>query len=133
MITPSTNEALIREMQATCLPNAPRYPFEDAYWWIVEEDGQCVAFAGYSPSKQWADTIYLCRSGVIPEAQGRGLQKKLIRARLRHAKKNGARWAITDTRHNPASANSLIACGFRMYTPKHPWSFADACYWIKAL
>lgn len=133
MIRQTTDQALIKEMQATCLPGAPRYPFEDAYWWIAEEDGQVVGFAGYTPSQQWASTVYLCRAGVIPVARGRGLQKRLIRARLKHAKKNGAKWAVTDTRHNPASANSLIACGFRMYTPQHPWSFADAAYWIKTL
>lgn len=133
MIRQTTDAALIREMQLVCIPNAPRYPFEDAYWWIAEEDGQCVAFAGYAPSQQWANTIYLCRAGVIPVARGQGLQKKLIRARLQHAKRHGAEWAVTDTRRNPASANSLIACGFRMYTPQHPWGFTDACYWRKSL
>ena len=45
------------------------------------------------------------------------------------AKKLGWNWCITDTTANPASSNSLISCGFKMYTPANPWSFKNACYW----
>jgi len=45
------------------------------------------------------------------------------------AKKLGWSWVITDTTNNPASANSLISCGFKIYRPGNPWSFRNAIYW----
>jgi len=38
-------------------------------------------------------------------------------------------WVITDTNENPASANNLIATGFKMFEPSEPWSFKTALYW----
>ena len=38
-------------------------------------------------------------------------------------------WIITDTTDNPASSNSLINAGFKIYTPSAPWSFKHAIYW----
>lgn len=40
---------------------------------------------------------------------------------------------ITDTSDNPSSANNLIKCGYRMFTPEHPWGFRHTCYWEKNL
>lgn len=91
--------------------------------------GDLAGFAGLAPSSRWADTGYLCRAAVLPDYRGRGLQKRLIRVRIAKARRLGWRWLVTDTRQNPASANSLIDCGFRMFEPSEPWSFSDACYW----
>lgn len=107
--------------------------FKQGHWWIVYLGNFAVGFAGMVPSKRWGDAVYFCRSGVHPDYRGRGIQKRLIRARLAKARKLGMNWAITDTRRNPASANSLISEGFRMYQPALPWSFKDACYWRKKL
>ena len=64
---------------------------------------------------------------------GHGLQLRLINARLRKAKELGWAWCITDTTDNPASANSLINAGFKLYTPANPWGFARALYWKRKL
>lgn len=104
------------------------------FWWMAfDESREPIGFAGMHPSVRWSDAVYLCRSGVTFAARGQGLQKRLIAARLVSARHYGFRHVITDTRRNPASANSLIACGFRMYQPAAPWSFRDACYWKKEL
>lgn len=107
--------------------------FDSGEWWIATYRGEPIAFAGVRQSRQWSDTVYLCRAGVLPAYRGRGLQKRLIKKRLDYARKHGYAWAITDTRRNPASANSLISAGFRMFEPSRPWSFKDACYWKKQL
>jgi GNAT superfamily N-acetyltransferase len=79
------------------------------------------------------DAVYLCRSGVIPKARGKGLQRKLISVRLRFARARCMTWAISDTFHNPASANNLIRCGFSMYEPSQPWGAKGTLYWRRRL
>jgi GNAT superfamily N-acetyltransferase len=73
--------------------------------------------------------MYLCRAGVLPAHRGQGLQKRLIRARIQVAKEKGMNWLVTDTNDNPASGNSLIACGFKLFEPTVPWAANGAIYW----
>lgn len=123
----------LRRLQRLCLPGDTVYPTSEGTWWIAYHDGQVAGFAGLVPSSRWLETGYLCRAGVLPEHRGRGLQKKLIKVRIAHARRLGWRWLLTDTRQNPPSANSLIACGFKMYDPAHPWGFKDSVYWRRKI
>ena len=117
-------------LQKKILPEDTPYKTDRGHWWIAyAEDGKPVGFAGIVRSTRWTDTGYLCRAGVLDGFTGHGLQKRLIDARLRQAKKLGWNWCITDTTDNPASSNSLISCGFKLYTPSNPWSFKNALYW----
>jgi GNAT superfamily N-acetyltransferase len=100
---------------------------------MAVDGGTPVGFAGYVRSAQWHDAVYLCRSGVLASHRGHGLQKRLIRAREQHARKRGYRWALTDTFDNPASSNSLISSGYRLYEPARPWGKRGALYWRKKL
>lgn len=111
----------------------PLVPDEFGYWWLAFDGVEAIAFAALSPSSQWQETGYLSRSGVLPEYRGHGLQKRMIRIRVKKAKRLGWVAVLSDTRQNPASANSLIGCGFKMYDPQRPWGFEDACYWRKKL
>lgn len=122
----------IEELQRECFGSII-VPAEKAIWWSAVDGNFLVGFAGLKVSEIWDRTVYLCLAGIEPQARGNGLQKRLIRARLKWAIQHGMQWAYTDTRQNPASANSLISCGFKMYEPLHPWSFRDACYWRKRL
>jgi GNAT superfamily N-acetyltransferase len=70
---------------------------------------------------------------VLPEARGQGLQRRLIGARERHARALGMAWLVTDTYQNPASSNSLIAAGYRLYEPAQPWGARGTLYWRKRL
>lgn len=130
----SAYKALI-DLQLTCLPGDEPETAQNGWWWLaVDEDGQAVGFAGMRPSDRWQRTMYLCRAGVIPGYRGRGIQKRLIRARLAKARALGNTHAITDcTTENPASARSLIAAGFRPYWPQVPWGLPHSIYWIKKL
>jgi GNAT superfamily N-acetyltransferase len=82
---------------------------------------------------RWIDTGYLCRAGVLSGYRGHGIQKKLIRARIRQAKALGWNWLVTDTYLNPASSNSLIATGFKLFEPSKPWGATQTLYWRKKL
>jgi GNAT superfamily N-acetyltransferase len=117
-------------LQKKILPMDTPYQPDRGHWWIAyAEDGKPVAFAGLVRSIKWSDTGYLCRAGVLDGYTGHGLQKRLILARIKQARKLGWSWLITDTTNNPASSNSLINAGFKIYQPGQPWGFRNAIYW----
>ena len=121
-------------LQKKCLPGDAPSDTTTGWWWIVYDALNLpCAFAGLVPSIRWRDTGYLCRAGVISSHRGQGLQKRLIRARVRQAKALGWNWLITDTYENPASSNSLIACGFKLFEPTKPWGADKTLYWRKKL
>ncbi len=122
-------------LQSNCLPFDKAVPTDDPDydWWLAEDGSEPIAFACFVPSVRSLHTAYFARSGVLPSARGNGLQKRLIRSRAAYAKRHGYVWAITDTTDNPASSNSLISCGFRLYQPAAPWAFAHSLYFRKKI
>lgn len=127
------NADFMSAIDQQCLPGCPAIDWSQGYWWIAYDDGMPVAFAGLKPSARFSGVGYLCRAAVLPSHRGRALQKRLIRVRLRMAKRLNWHTVVTDTYDNPASGNSLIACGFRLYTPEYPWSHEGACYWRRTV
>ena len=81
-------------------------------WWIGSLGGVPVCYAGaYGTGKKWS----LTRAGVLAEHRGHGLQRRLVRARERHARRRGAKQVSSYTHAgNYPSANNLIACGYRL-------------------
>ena len=121
-------------LQKQCLPSDSICDIKKGHWWIAYDEQMFpVGFAGMVRSYNFFDCGYLCRAGVVEKHQGKGIQKLLIKARERHAKRLGWNWLISDTTDNPASANSLISCGFKLYNPSSPWGFKHALYWRKQL
>jgi GNAT superfamily N-acetyltransferase len=117
-------------LQQICLPYDKPHKTNSGYWWVASNDGgDPIGFAGLVPSVRWSDTGYLCRAGVVPNCRGKGTQKKLIQVRIRQAKANGWQWLITDTYENPASSNSLIGMGFKLFEPSSPWGAKGTLYW----
>lgn len=129
---PEVEETLI-ELQRACLPHDASYFPGEGVWWIAYHRRTPVAFACLVPSQQVPDGVYLSRSGVTPLARGGGIHRRLIRVRLTWAKRQGYNWAVSDTTDNEPSANNLIACGFRLYSPPLLYSLARALYWKKKL
>jgi len=109
------------------------YPHKaDSHWWAVVDSGEWVGFAGL---RDMGDGIgYLCRAGIIGTHRGRGLQRRMINARLRAARSLGMSIVVTDTATtNPASANNLYRCGFKVYTPANQWRGPLALYFRREL
>lgn len=127
------NKQLLKVMQKACLPADGLYFPEDGVWWVAYHADLAVGFSCLSPSQQLEDGIYLGRCGVGKAYRGRGIQRQMIRLRVQWARRHGYKWAVSDTTDNVPSANNLISCGFRLYTPKIPYSFARALYWRKRL
>jgi GNAT superfamily N-acetyltransferase len=121
-------------LQKKCLPGDDLFDTATGHWWVVYDEFMLpIGFAGMVRSYSWYDCGYLCRAGVLKDWRGQGIQKKLLKAREKHAKKLGWNWLISDTTDNPASSNSLINCGFKMYDPSKPWGFKHTLYWRKKL
>jgi GNAT superfamily N-acetyltransferase len=117
-------------LQQKCLPGDTPSDTTTGWWWIVYDALNLpCAFAGLIPSVRWTDTGYLCRAGVLSSHRGQGVQKRLIRARVRQARALGWNWLITDTYQNPASSNSLISTGFKLFEPTKPWGANGTLYW----
>ena len=126
--------ALLVRMQLECLPGDKPLPPEDGMWWIAfADDGTPAGFCSMRPSVRWQQTGYLSRSGVLEGHRGRGLQRRMIQTRIRKARALGWLWLLSDTSENPASANSLIACGFKLYDPREPHGLKTSLYWRKKL
>lgn len=96
---------------------------ESCEWWIAfTKKGKEAAFAALSHAPTIERAGYLCAAGVLPPFRGHGLQRRLIRARIERARERGYIQVVSETWHdNVASANSLIACGFRRFAPKKNW------------
>ena len=125
--------ALLKWLQIETLPGDTPIDVSCGAWWIVYFDGNPAGFCSIKRSSRWSNAGYLCRAGVLRKFRGNGLQKKLIAVRLRYAKREGWGWAISDTYNNPASTNSLISCGFRMYIPTYKYAGEGTIYWRKKL
>ena len=126
----------LHALHALCFPGdiAPRLKLDETeggYWWLVFDDARPIAFGGILPGKRNPGYGYLARSGVLKKYRGNGLQRRLIRVRERYARKLGWKGCVTDTTANPASANSLIHEGYKVFEPKEPWAFTNSIYWRK--
>jgi GNAT superfamily N-acetyltransferase len=129
-IRSSTTQNALTVLQKKCLPSDTPADTTTGWWWIVYDALNLpCAFGGLIPSVRWGDTGYLCRAGVLLSHRGQGVQKRLIRARVRQARALGWNWLITDTYENPASSNSLISTGFKLFEPSKPWGANGTLYW----
>jgi GNAT superfamily N-acetyltransferase len=104
-----------------------------AYWIAKDETGTAV---GFCIAKRLASErcVFLERAGVLPIANGRGLQRRMIRARLRWARSEGFTAVITyTTYHNWQSIVNLLREGFRFYSPEDPWVGTNVHYFIREI
>lgn len=119
--------------------SAPNISAEEAargHWWLayaVDGGRDLAGFCGLTPTYADETLGYLKRAGVLRPHRGQGLQRRFVRVREAKARRLGYRSIITDTSDNPSSANNLIKCGYRMFTPENPWGFRHTCYWEKNL
>lgn len=127
------HEALTELHRATFTDGERVADFTSGYWWVATHNDTPVAFIGVVESPRARQVGYFNRVGVLPDHRGKRLQRRLMRAMEQKAKKIGWKKIITDTRHNPSSANNIIAAGYKMFSPIDAWGHIDACYWTKDL
>lgn len=131
---PSENDlALIKGLARITLGDFFEIDPNQDYWVVYDEENTPVGFAGMHINKL-VETPYAFLSwcGVLKEARGNRLQKRLIQARVRHGRRRSMNRFVTYTSpDNVASANNLIRCGFMRYTPETPYGVENASYWIR--
>jgi GNAT superfamily N-acetyltransferase len=118
----------IKRMDAAIFPGDSGLDI-DAQYWVAPG----AAFAAAKLLEE-EGLLYLYRAGVLPKARGRGLQKRMIRARLRWGRANECAQAVTFTTNwNTVSMRNLIRCGFLPYTPSFKWAGEGVVYWARDL
>lgn len=106
----------------------------DVGWWFIIWNGPTpVAFAGLTHGSRGANYGYFIRAGVLRSHRGHGLQRRLIKARLRQATELGLDYVVTDTTDNPWSGKNLQKSGFSPYEPREKWGLSNTIYWRKSL
>ena len=119
-----------------CFPHDARVSLDGSVWWLAYHKTEPVAYAGLRVCQEGhnAGLGFLCRVGVAQRHRGRGLQKRLIRAREAWARAEGLRELVTYcVLWNCPSINSLIRCGYRFYRPATKWGGKSALYLAKRL
>ncbi|MGJ7506779.1 GNAT family N-acetyltransferase [Variovorax sp. GT1P44] len=124
----------LHALHVLTFPADAHEPYDCGWWWLAyDENNEPVAFAGMRASLSEDDGAYLSRCGVLPGHRGRGLQRRLLRARLSYARRLEAKVVITTTYCNPRSGNNLIKAGFSLYDPTAPWGSEGTNYWRLSL
>jgi len=129
----------VRELDAFAFPGI-KFPAdgEDHTWWLIhdsEQPGKIAGYCGavYRPAHGY---VYMSRAAVAAYAQGKGLQRRMIRVRERWARKQGANRVITYTMlKNYDSICNLLKCGFRFDNPPEERQYIgdDVHYFKKVL
>lgn len=135
---PSDNKEDIRKMVMSldhrCFPQDKRCEFENNYWWFLYNRKKVIAYCSMMFIDRGGLVGYFTRVGVLKNYRGRGLQRKLIKARINYAKRKGADRVVTYTLcSNTSSSNNLIACKFKTYKPTIMWAGEDCIYWQRML
>lgn len=101
----------LNSLDAECFPTDLLFKKDDCFWWITYVNDKPVAFAGLRPQDD--NVGFLCRAGVVGKFRGCQLQRRLIDARVRYAKRSGMKGVTTYVaQHNWNSMANLIRCGF---------------------
>lgn len=101
-----------RDMHKMAFGGTP-WPGDDHEFWIAkDEHGAIVGFA--SLLEVDGEVAFLSRAAVTAAAKGKGLHRKLIKARMQWARKEGEHLFVTYVEsHNYDSMVNLLRCGFR--------------------
>lgn len=97
--------------------NIDSVDYSEDILWVVKRGSKSIGMCSLKPLPA-EDSVFFSFSFIDPEHRGKGLQRKLIRARLEWARRHGYACALTYTwENNYPSMSNLIKCGFRFYTP----------------
>lgn len=100
-------------------------------WWVsVSDSGQIVAYCGCIYSQ---GICIMNRAWVHKSYRGNGMQRKMILKRISAAKEQCHTVITYTTADNIVSANNLIRCGFKLYTPEYAYGGNDMLYWVRLL
>jgi RimJ/RimL family protein N-acetyltransferase len=124
---------ILPEMEALerrCFPIDEKEALHRGMWWKIVCKGEVIAFAGLREVANEPGVGVLTRCGVARDHRGRGLQRRLVRARVLAARRMGWHTLLSTVMlDNPSSANNLAQCGFRLYDPVWHWMDVGTMYY----
>lgn len=113
---------LIVELDRVCFPLdavVQHKELDDSVWWLATADGVAVGYAGLLVEAD-KKRSYLHRFGVLPDARGHGLQKRLIRTCVKASRRFLVERAYTYVHAaNTPSLRAFVQCGFLPYFATH--------------
>ena len=100
-------------------------------WWVMVDNDTIIAYCG----SLYADGVCLfVRAWVHRPFRGKGLQRKMIKLRLKAGKSLACYRAITYVyTDGTTSMNNLINTGFRLYNPQYKYAGNEFLYFYKDL
>ena len=125
---------LVKSLHSEILPS------DDFYWshypvyhWVVRDEKRNPV--GFCSIAMWDSKIgFLCRSGVLPEARGNGLQVRMTRVREKFARAAGYESMVTYTDvDNIRSSHNLQKIGYMLFEPEQKWAGKSYLYWMKKI
>lgn len=127
------NTQIVEDLQRTIFDTVHE-PIANSYWWIALDEGIPVAFCALHHYRNRPDTAFMALCGVAKSHRGLGLQRRLIKVRVRKSIQLGISRIISyTTNDNAPSANNLIAHGFKVYVPRYEWGIKNAIYFRRTL
>jgi len=125
----------IRVFERICFPDDESYYRKEYTRWyfLKNPEGKDVGYVGLDMC--FVDnrlSFYLCRTGVLPEFEGRKLNRALVQYALLTAYEVGLPVITYVHPSNAGSLRSLMACGFEPYTPKQKFAGDNFVYleWV---
>lgn len=99
-------------------------------WWVIIDKKEIIAYCGHSfiQFSTLNHYIYFNRAWVRKDYRGKGIQKRLIKIRMKSAKKITHVILTYTMIDNYASINSLISCGFKIYEPEYKYISGNVLY-----
>jgi GNAT superfamily N-acetyltransferase len=132
--TTKQGNAKAMDLERACFAGDAPYTNPKAVWFLAFEGRTPIGFASVTPVHGEPGVWFLSRAGVLKGWRGRGLQKRLIRVREKYVRSRGGHTMLTYVHpQNMASANNLIAEGYRLYDPQWKWGLKSALYFYKKL
>lgn len=97
--------------------------------WILWDSGKVAGFC-MAEHLEHENSLLLLRAAVKPEYRGRGLHTRMIKSRIKYARKIGCTSVLTyTTRDNMRSYNNLQDMKFRLYEPEYYYAGREFIYW----
>lgn len=122
----------VRRLHRKLFPN-DEYDLEGQLWVCRDSNKNPVGFCAARLLEDM-ETVFLNRSGVLPIANGNGLQRRMIKVRERWAAEGGAKNIVTYALHdNHASIVNLVKSGYLLYHPAWRWASEGVHYFLKEL
>lgn len=104
-------------MRVLALGDIDNIEYSKNILWLVRDKKKAIGMCSLKPLPD-EGSVFFSYSVIDPKYRGRGIQRKLIRARLAWAKRHGYTCASTYTlKDNYPSMSNLIKCGFMFYDP----------------